>query len=110
MAKVAAYKGNNYQGKDEDGDGSYKPAPNNFLDFQGNLVPVKFITRIASNDEYDYNKQCPVYKLIINPDPTEHMFFCNTEAKFYSDEARETFREKLKKQLYGCDVIFTDIV
>lgn len=108
-AKSAPYKGNNFKGKDEDGEDQYQPRPNDFLDFQGSLVPVKFITRISPLDEYDYDKNCPVFKLVINPDPNEQMFFCNTYATFYSAEARDEFKERLKTQLYGCNMVFTDI-
>ena len=105
----APYKGNDYKGKDEDGQDSFIPRPNDFLDFQGNFIPTKFITRVKETDEYDYDKMCPVYKITINPDPTERQFFCNTTATFYSAELRQKFRERMKEQLYGCNIQFTDI-
>jgi hypothetical protein len=99
-----AYKGNNYAG-----DGDYVPRPNDFIDFQGELIPTKFITSIVRRTDYDRKESRPVYLLVINPDPTERMFYHDTTATFYSEDARETFRQKLKEQLFGCNIQFTDI-
>lgn len=107
--KSAPFKGTNYKGKDEEGEDQYQPRPNDFLDFQSNLIPVKFITRISIIDEYDYEQSVPIYRIIINPDPSERMFFCNTIASFYSAEKRDTYMAKIKEQLYGCNIVFTDV-
>lgn len=63
-------------------------------------IPIRYIQTIRLVDSYDSNKQCPIYKVIINQDESDKLLFSNTEIDFYSKKKREKelveFKEKTK--------------
>lgn len=74
------------------------------LDINGVLIDIRFVSVIEPKDEYDMKKGRMDYGLLINRDPTEKLFHCNTYISCGSFENRNELlggiKEKLKKYTF----------
>jgi len=67
---------------------------------------VRLINSIRKVDGYDDKENQPIYKLLINEDPSDKTIYCNTYIKFVSESQREMEWGTLKKKLERYNILF----
>lgn len=62
-------------------------------------IKVQMLASIEPFDDYDYKKNRPVYKIILNRDERSKIVFANAEIEFSSAEERRLTIERLRDRL-----------
>lgn len=69
-------------------------------------IDVKFLNTIKVSDGYDYDKNHPVYNIIVNEDGQDKTLYCNQIVSFRNPEERNSEVERMKDVLKDCNVHF----
>jgi len=83
----------------------------NFIDIGNVSLEVKYIKKIGTYENYDYEKadttdDCWVYYILINEDESSIMTYANTAIAFSNFEEREKTLAQIKEKLKKYNIIF----